>query len=110
VKWTVWNNGSRRPSGGGYGFRVPIADRDAFFDRAWRTVVVELPTAGGYEAVEIEIAKGSFWGDCHEIIDRRIGRWLIDRGLSDWPRGTPPAVEVESVGERRFRVRPSAFG
>jgi hypothetical protein len=40
---TAWNNGSFHSSGAGYGFKVPIDDRDRFFERSWGSVVVELP-------------------------------------------------------------------
>jgi hypothetical protein len=43
MEWTAWNNGSFHSSGAGYGFKVPIDDRDRFFERSWGSVVVELP-------------------------------------------------------------------
>lgn len=105
LRWTAWKNGSPSPSGAGYGFKVPIADREAYFDRSWRTITLELPTSAGFEPLEVNIDKPSFWNDtCHELIHKGIGRWLLQRGLAPWPRGAPPVVLVEVSGDRRFRV------
>jgi hypothetical protein len=103
--WTAWNSGTHLKSGAGYGFKVPIRDRDRFFDRKWRSVVLELPTASGHTEIEVNVAKDSFWTEkCHELISRDIGQWLRSNGLAPWRRGRPPKVNVEAVGERRFRV------
>jgi hypothetical protein len=103
--WTAWNNGSHLSSGGGYGLKVPIADRDAHFNRGWSTVVLEIPRQGGFEEIELNIAKPSFWNEtCHELISQEIGRWLRSEGLAPWPPGQPPKIKVAILGERRFRV------
>ena len=104
--WTAWNNGVHRRSGAGYGFKVPAEDRDLYFRRDWHTVTVELQEGRGVLAVEVNVAKDSFWGaECRELIDEKIGRWLRGSGYAPWPRGTPPRFEVESAGDRRFIVR-----
>ncbi len=103
--WTAWNSGTHRKSGAGYGFKVPISDRDRLFERQWRSVILELPAQSGYTKTEVNIAKASFWSKtCHELISRDIGQWLRSNGLAPWRRGCPPKVRVEVVGERRFRV------
>jgi len=103
--WTAWNNGSHLPSGAGYGLKVPIVDRDAHFDRAWTSVTLELLGPATTSEVELNIAKPSFWNEtCHELISQEIGRWLRSTGLAPWPPGQPPKINVEVVGERRFRV------
>jgi len=99
--WTAWNNGSPSPTGAGYGLKVPEADRDTCFDRSWKTVTVELP--GGVLA-EPNVGKASFWKNCRELIDVNIGRWFVEKGHAPWPKGRPPKVQVEQVGERHFRV------
>lgn len=105
MKWTAWSNGAGSRSGAGHGLKVPVEDRDRHFDRSWTTVELELPGPDGPEVLELGVAKRSFWNDtCRELIDRRIGLWLIAQGLSPWPRGAPPKVTVEVVGSRRFRV------
>jgi len=105
LRWTAWNSGTHAKSGAGYGFKVPIQDRDRYFEKKWQTVVLELPASGRYTEVEVNIAKASFWtATCHELISREIGRWLRANGLAPWPIRRPPKVVVEFLGERRFRV------
>lgn len=103
--WTAWNSGKHHSSGAGYGIKVPIVDRDRCFKPQWLTVSVELPVAGRFVKVECNTAKTSFWTEtCHELISRDIGKWLRERGLAPWPRGRPPKLKVEVLGERSFRV------
>lgn len=105
MKWTAWSNGAGSSSGAGYGLKVSKEDRDRYFDPTWPTVALELPSADGFEAVALNVAKRSFWNSsCREVIDRRIGLWLIARGLAPWPPRHPPKLTVEVVGPRRFRV------
>lgn len=104
--WTAWNNGGHHASGAGYGFKVAADDRDRHFRRDWDTVIVELPEGSGVVAVEVNIAKDSFWGEeCREVIDQTIGRWLRSSNHAPWPHGSPPRFEVEPTGDRRFVVR-----
>ena len=104
--WTVWNNGQHRASGAGYGLRVPRADRDAYFDRSWTSVTVILPLDESTQAVEVNIAKASFWKEaCRELISIEIGKWLIARRLAPWPDRRPPRLEVVPDGDRRFVVK-----
>jgi hypothetical protein len=41
VQVTAWNNG-----GATYGLEVHVSDRDRYFDRGWRNVVLELAGQG----------------------------------------------------------------
>ena len=101
--WTAWNNGEHFSSGAGYGFKISIADRDAHFDRSWNTVTLELSTESGTLSVEANVDKASFWGPkCRELINKEIGRWLIERGHAPWEKGKPPRFEVVAAGHRRF--------
>ena len=103
--WTAWNNGEHHRTGAGYGFEIDAADRDRYFDRRWTTVVIELPTDGGFVTAEPNVAKNSFWDSrCRELIDRSVGRWLLGRRYAPWPDGDPPKFEVQPAGEGRFRV------
>jgi hypothetical protein len=104
--WTAWNNGQHFSSGAGYGFKIPIADRDAYFDRSWKTVILELPAESGTHGVEANVNKASFWGPkCRELINKGIGRWLIERGHAPWEKGDPPRFEVIAAGHRRFVLK-----
>jgi len=102
--WTAWKNGKHNSPGVAYGLTVPAQDRDRYFSRSWRTIILELPTTAGAIQVEINIAKGSFWGGCRELIDKEIGEWLIQRGLVPWPKGRPPRFNVIQRLGRRFVV------
>jgi hypothetical protein len=39
---TAWNNRSHHTTGSGYGFKVSIEDRDQFFKKEWKYIVLEL--------------------------------------------------------------------
>ena len=102
---SAWNNSKHHKSGAGYGIRISPSDRDTNFRREWQTVVVEVPSQGGYIDVVVNIAKKTFWDPrCGELISGKIGRWLIEEGYSHWPRGHPPKIELEKKGRRRFVV------
>ena len=101
---TAWNNGSHHATGAGYGLKVGASDRDTYFKRSWETILLQLPGSG--DPVEVNVAKSSFWRQsCREIINRRIGQWLLARGYAPWPAGAPPRFRLEPVGERIFRLR-----
>lgn len=105
MQWTAWKGGAGTSTGAGFGLKVGRRDRDLHFDRVWASVEVELPVARGFQLVEVNIAKASFWNDtCRERISAEIGRWLIHRGIAPWPHRRPPKLPVEVVGPRRFRV------
>jgi hypothetical protein len=106
--WTGWNNGKKHPTGAGYGFKVPIVDRDRIFKPEWRRIVVELPTPSWGIVTEVNVAKPSFEGHCREVISEGIGRWMLDRGFAPWPKGRPPKFDVELLGAGSFRVKSPA--
>jgi len=104
--WTAWNNGKHHSSGAGYGFKVPIHDRDRHFDRDWKRVTLLLPFPSGPREAVVNVEKLSFWSDtCHELICKEIGLWLRERGLAPWPNGKPPKLEVAVLGSGRFEIK-----
>lgn len=104
--WTAWNNSKHHSTGAGYGFKVNATNRDQYFSRLWRTVIIELPAKPGPVIAEANVAKKSFWSpECRELISKAIGRWMLHEGYAPWPEGAPPKFEVEPSGERRFRVK-----
>lgn len=106
LTWTAWNNGKHLTSGAGYGLKVPINDRDMYFERNWSKIILELPKPPGYTEVEVNISKTSFWNKgCHELICRDIGIWLRDLGLAPWPSRNPPKLQIQVVVENRFRIK-----
>lgn len=102
---TAWNNGKHNPSGAGYGLKLKPADRDEYFDKRWKSIIVELPYRGYWVEVEIKVAKKSLWGSrCHALVHKEFGRWLISNQLAPWPKRRPPKIEIEPVGKKRFAV------
>jgi hypothetical protein len=105
MEWTAWNNSSFHSSGAGYGFKVPIHDREKLFKRSWGSVIVELPSNNKFIEVICNIDKNSFWNDkCGELISKKIGQWLIGLKLAPWPTGEPPKFNVRLVSQGRFRI------
>lgn len=97
----AWNNGSHRASGAGYGLRISRVDRDRHFRRDWSRVTVRLP--GQDKPVVVNLTP-SFWKNCTELRHKEIGRWLRASGFAPWPKGDPPAFEMENMGGNAFRV------
>ena len=94
----AWNNGSSAPSGAGYGLKISLTDRDRYFRREWKTVILVLEDWS--IPVEINVAKPSFWGEtCHELISAQVGRWLLKNRLAPWPENRPPKLILEPLGE-----------
>lgn len=94
----AWSNGGKT-----FGLKISEQDRDLNLVRDWGTIYLELP--GTDEAVEVNIDKASMWeGTCRELISRKIGDWLKREGKMPWPKGHPPRVSMEFVGDRTFKV------
>lgn len=101
--WTAWNNGKHDRFGNGYGFKVPIDDRDRYFDRFRDIAILVLPESNA--EIRVNTRKQSFWTEtCHELICKELGAWLIREGLAPWPAGRPPRFLVSVLGEGRFRI------
>ena len=101
---TAWNNGRHTRTGTGYGLKMTWADRDRYLDRSWSCVYVQLP--GGGVEIEVNVDKPSFWTrHCSELINRDIGRWLIDKGYAPWPSGHPPKFRLTRTQGNHFVLR-----
>lgn len=96
----AWNNGRPSVTGAGYGLRISEEDRDLFFDPRWREVVLDL---GGEVEARVRLSQ-SFWRSCSELRSLKIGQWLLHHGLAPWPRGRPPKLTVEPIGDNGFVV------
>jgi len=99
VRATAWHGGAGER--GSYGIKFTEADRDRYFDRSWRDVVLELDGAGTTKAR----LTPSFWRVCSEVRSRAIGDWLIRARVAPWPTGSPPGLVVTPEGGNRFAVR-----
>jgi hypothetical protein len=101
---TAWNNGAHSRSGSGYGFKVSIDDRDAYFKREWKVIVLEIEEEMG--TFEVDIDKDSFWDEtCRELASLEVGHWLRKNGLAPWHLGNPPVFTLEPLDENRFQIR-----
>lgn len=99
---TVWNNGNHNSSGSGYGIKIQQIDRDQYFNKNWKNIILEL----GNERIEISvnISKPSFWSNCRELINKQIGIWLISHGKGTWERDNPPKVRIAQISDNKFSV------
>ncbi len=101
---TAWNNGAHHSTGNGYGLKVDIKDRDKYFRKDWKNALLELE--GEPKEITVNVDKSSFWDPtCRELISKEIGIWLIKNGKAPWPKGCPPKMRMEHIGDARFKVR-----
>lgn len=97
----AWNNGKHCPSGGGYGVKINMHDRDKYFDKSWKIIFIKLP--GISQEVKINIEKVSFWEkSCGELINKEIGCWLINNGYVPWPFREPPEFSLTQLQRNHF--------
>lgn len=102
---TAWNNGAHHETGAGYGLKISRKDRDRFFRMEWKNIILELEEKKGKETVSVNTMKKSFWNNtCRELINMRIGLWLIRNGKAPWPMGNPPKIRLEQIEGNRFRA------
>jgi hypothetical protein len=101
---TAWKGGAGSLlSGGGYGIKIKIGDRDEFFRREWGNVQLIIP--GIDIPVSVNIDKDSFWNDtCHELISTHLGRWMLSEGLAPWRKGHPPRIVLRRIAPAVFEV------
>jgi len=100
---TVFNNGQHHTTGAGYGFKVSPKDRDEYFKKEWKEIILRLE--GEDAEITVNVSKPSFWTPkCRELISKDIGIWLIKNGKAPWPKGHPPKMRMEHIGDNRFKV------
>lgn len=99
MKVTTWNNGSFNKSGAGYGVRISNADRDIYFKKSWKSVIVHIEDF----SVEIKL-RDTFWTTCSELRSKKIGEYLIKHGYAEWSKGKPFNLEMEVLSEAHLRL------
>lgn len=87
-------------SGGAYGIRIKVDDRERHFPRDLPTIWVH----AGDDSGEINLSP-SFWRHCPELRGGVVQRWLLREGLAPWPYRKPPKVELLRLTKRDFRLR-----
>jgi len=69
---TGWYTGPRNyDTGAGFGISIRKEDRDTYFKKAWKFVILKLE--GAAVDVTANIDKPSFWNKCPELINEGIG-------------------------------------
>lgn len=96
---STWSNGDPRPTGSGYGIRISSKD---------------VPTINQYDAIKIKMSgeqkeivvsvSASFGNGCHELRSAAIGRWMIGRGLEQWPKGSPHRLTMKRIHSNHFSL------
>jgi hypothetical protein len=93
----AWSNGS-----GTYGLRVGLANRNKWFKKRWTAIDVDLDG----KSHRFNLTAG-FWNKCPEIRDSghtAIKDWLCRHRNLNWPRGSPPTMELTPLSEGKFRL------
>jgi len=98
---TAWVNGSHNNPRASYGLKVRAPDRDRYFMKEWRAIRLLLPNG---VTADVNVAKGSFWSDCRELISQEIGEWLLASKLAPWPSRRPPRFVLWVRGPGEFVV------
>ena len=99
----AWNNGSHSKSGVGYGLKIDVKDRDKYFQRDWKEIVLKLQ--GHPSPVLVSIDQETFWGKrCRELHSQEVGAWLIKNDMAPWSASNPPLVRLEPISENKFSV------
>ena len=75
-------------------------DRDMYFQNTWSSVIIELDNG---DLLDVRLS-ASFWRGCIELRNAKIGKWMLEQGLAPWPKGDPPKLKLEPIGNRRFRL------
>jgi len=98
--WTTWTNGTSS-----YGFKINRDDRDKYFDKEWKYIILELPSLEENVEIMINTDKKSFWNNtCRELINIRIKKWLEKSKYIPWEPHNPPKFEVQYGNTNRFRL------
>ena len=98
MKVVGWNNGSpNNITGAGYGIKVNPKDRDKYFQKAWKEIIIILDD----KEIKVNLSE-SFWKRCSELRKKEIGRWMIEKGIAPWCKGNPPELELVPEKDNRF--------
>ena len=99
---TAWTNGSPSTTGSGFGLKLTVRDRDKYFKKSIKSVMLYL--SGESEFITVNTDKPSFWNGCRELISKDIGAWLIENNMDSWPKGHPPKFTLVVLTNNEFRL------
>ncbi|MEM3453360.1 MAG: hypothetical protein QW835_07050 [Candidatus Hadarchaeum sp.] len=100
MKVSGWNNGRpNNQTGAGYGVRISKDDRDTFFKREWKSVVVK----SDGDSIVCNLSN-AFWKNCPELRNKKIGKWMLNKKIAPWPESNPPRLELTPTSNQEFRL------
>jgi hypothetical protein len=101
---TVCKYGTRNKANSiGYGFRFLAKDSELYFKSEWKTVLLELPDYS--ELIKCKIDKDSFRkSQYYNLRNKKIGDWLIIKGLQRWPNRMPPKLNMIQIEDNKFKI------
>ncbi len=99
---STWNASSYNDSGAGYGVRISASDREKFFDKSWKSIILYI---GKFENSVILPIRGTFWTICPELRNMKIGEYLIVNGLNKWKKGKPHKLILFPQNDNQFMLR-----
>ncbi|KHO48065.1 MAG: hypothetical protein QT00_C0001G0077 [archaeon GW2011_AR5] len=99
IQVTGWRNGTPKPSGAGYGIRIRRKDREKYFKHVGSFINVQTDK----ELIKVSVSH-SFWKNCNELRNSKIGRWMIENKLAPWEKNKPPSMTLRTICKGRFRL------
>lgn len=83
--------------------KISVDDRRKYFKRYWKSILLKLPERASW--VVINVKKKSFWdGNCGELINGEIGKWLLKNNFAPWVLNSPPKFKLLKLKGRKFIV------
>lgn len=99
MKVKTWNNGDFNKSGVGYGIRIPRSMIEKFFNKDWDSVIIYI------DDIEVKVKiSNTFWTTCNEFRSKEIEKYLIKNGLDKWEKGKPHQLNLNTCGNKEFRL------
>ena len=93
---SVCINGKKNNSTGtGYGIRIGKADLHYF--TSYSNVNIQIGTVNHRLTLN-----SNFMTTCNEILSQKIGLFLINHSLINWPKGSPYKLTLNHMGTNNF--------
>ena len=97
MNFTAWSHNSEW-----YGFRISKRERDAYFPRELKTVILELPYENGVTQIRVNVSN-SFWGKCPELRGSKIRNWFNENRYLPPTTIMPPRFTAVFINENTLR-------
>ena len=86
-----------------YGFRVSKSERNAYFSRELKSVILELPQGNGTVRIQVNVSP-SFWKKCSELRSSKIRNWFNECGYSSPTTIEVPRFHAEFVNQNTIHI------